>query len=159
MIVFDLKCGEGHVFGAWFGSSGDYESQRERGLVACPLCGDDRVEKALMAPNIGVKGNRREERSAVAPEAQTVSNEPAPAEIEKLKAMVSALAKAQKEALKDSQWVGKDFVKRARAIHYGEEDHKPIHGSSSPEDAEALRDEGIAVSPLPFPVIPPDLEN
>lgn len=159
MIVFDLKCGEGHVFEAWFGSSGDYESQRERGLVSCPLCGDERVEKALMAPNIGVKGNRRDDSASPARQVQAVSNETAPAEVEKLKAIVSALAKAQKEALKDSQWVGKDFAKRARAIHYGEEDHRSIHGSSSPEDAEALRDEGIAVSPLPFPVIPPDLEN
>ncbi|HVJ02972.1 MAG TPA: DUF1178 family protein, partial [Sphingomonas sp.] len=29
MIVFDLKCGAGHVFEAWFGSSAAYEAQRE----------------------------------------------------------------------------------------------------------------------------------
>ena len=58
MIVFDLKCGAGHVFEAWFGSSADYDSQRERGLIACPLCGDAQVGKAVMAPNVAAKGNR-----------------------------------------------------------------------------------------------------
>ena len=34
MIVFDLKCSnQGHVFEAWFGSSGDYEAQQARGLI------------------------------------------------------------------------------------------------------------------------------
>ena len=39
MIVFDLKCGSGHVFEAWFASSTAYETQREGGLVQCPVCG------------------------------------------------------------------------------------------------------------------------
>ncbi len=59
MIVFDLRCSpNGHVFEAWFGSSDDYESQRSRGLVQCPLCGAEAVEKAVMAPRVGAKGNQ-----------------------------------------------------------------------------------------------------
>ena len=38
MISFDLKCGLGHVFEAWFKSSGAYEEQRNSGLIGCPLC-------------------------------------------------------------------------------------------------------------------------
>ena len=34
MIVFDLKCGQSHIFEAWFDSSSDYEAQKARGLVA-----------------------------------------------------------------------------------------------------------------------------
>ena len=45
MIVFDLRCDpQGHVFEAWFGSTSDYEDQRERGLVSCPLCGSEQVD-------------------------------------------------------------------------------------------------------------------
>ena len=50
MIVFDLRCGGGHVFEAWFASSAAFDDQRERRLVACPVCGADEVEKAVMAP-------------------------------------------------------------------------------------------------------------
>ena len=59
MIVFDLKCeGQGHVFEAWFGSSADYADQKERGLLACPLCGDTRIGKALMAPAVAAKSTQ-----------------------------------------------------------------------------------------------------
>ena len=34
MIVFDLSCSQGHRFEGWFGSSEDYASQQERGLVS-----------------------------------------------------------------------------------------------------------------------------
>ena len=60
MIVFDLRCSHDHVFEAWFGSSGAFEDQRERGLLSCPFCGDAEIGKAVMAPNIPAKGNRKQ---------------------------------------------------------------------------------------------------
>ena len=54
MIVFDLKCGAGHVFEAWFASSDAFGEQRYRRLIACPVCGHSAVEKAVMAPNVAV---------------------------------------------------------------------------------------------------------
>ena len=58
MIVFDLRCGKAHVFEAWFGSTADYDAQTARGLVACPICDDTRVAKAVMAPAVPAKSNR-----------------------------------------------------------------------------------------------------
>ena len=144
MIVFDLKCGGGHVFEAWFGSSGDYEDQRARGLLACPLCGDAEIAKAVMAPNVPAKGNRKDD----AP--------PSPAAV---KAALAAMAEAQKKALDGSTWVGGAFANQARAMHEGEIDHKPIHGQASAEEARALVEDGVPVAPLPFPVAPPNARN
>ena len=150
MIVFDLRCGSaGHVFEAWFGSSSDYESQRERGLISCPLCGDNKVEKAVMAPNVAAKGNRRSE---VAP-AREGGND------EKLKAAYAALAQAQAEMLKDSDWVGGDFADRAKAMHLGEIERKSIHGQATPEQARELIEEGVEIAALPLPVVPPEARN
>ena len=64
MIVYDLICDHGHRFEGWFGSSGDYAEQRERGLVSCPQCGSGEVTKAPMAPAVPAKGNTREEARA-----------------------------------------------------------------------------------------------
>lgn len=154
MIVFDLKCSRnGHVFEAWFGSSQDYEDQRARGLVACPMCGDAEVGKAVMAPAVPAKSNSR---SPDADAAVPVSNMPDPAV---MRALVERMAQAQAEALKDSQWVGRKFADQARAMHYGEESHRSIHGEVAPEEARALIEEGVEVAPLPFPVIPPDVQN
>jgi hypothetical protein len=144
MIVFDLKCGAGHVFEAWFGKSGDYEDQARRGLIECPLCGDKRVEKAVMAPAVSAKGNR-------AP-----AGAPDPAAV---KQMLAGMAAAQRELLERSSWVGTRFADEARAIHLGEADARAIHGKATRAEAEQLADEGIPVSPLPFPVAEPGEEN
>ena len=74
MKVFDLQCEAGHGFEGWFGSSQDFASQCERGLLACPQCGASDVLKAPMAPNLGRKGNQRE----AAPALPALSHEPSP---------------------------------------------------------------------------------
>ena len=47
MKVLDLQCAHQHTFEGWFASEDDYTSQQQRGMVSCPLCGDDRIEKKL----------------------------------------------------------------------------------------------------------------
>ncbi len=141
MIVFDLKCGSGHVFEAWFGSSAAYEEQRAGGLVACPMCGDSEVGKAVMAPNVGAKGNTQ----AIAPV--------------HMKAAMAELAKVQAKMLEGSEWVGVAFADRARAMHNGDEDAAPIHGQATPAQARELLDDGVAVAPLLIPVVPPEARN
>ena len=143
MIIFDLKCApQGHVFEAWFGSSGDYESQRARGLVGCPICHSTEVEKAPMAPRLGGQAG----------EAET----PSP---EAMKTMLAEMAKMQKKALEKSDFVGDRFPAEARSIHLGESEARAIHGRATRDDARSLIEDGIPVSPLLFPVPEPGEEN
>jgi hypothetical protein len=152
MIVFDLKClSQGHVFEAWFGSTEDYEDQRRRALVECPMCGDPEVEKAVMAPNVAAKGNRGGDASSAA---AVMSADPA-----RMKTMLAALAVAQRKMLETSDFVGDRFADEARAIHLGEADARSIHGRATPEQTQSLIEEGITVAPLPFPVVEPGQEN
>ena len=53
MIRYSLVCERKHVFEVWFKNSADYDKQSKRGLVSCPSCGSEKVEKALMAPSLG----------------------------------------------------------------------------------------------------------
>jgi hypothetical protein len=153
MIVFDLHCRPaGHVFEAWFGSSGDYESQAARGLVQCPICNSSEVGKAVMAPRIAAKGNQRISESA---EATSVTS----AGVSELKQLMAALAAAQRKVLESSEHVGERFADEARSIHFGEAENRPIHGRVTPADVEALVEDGIPFAPLPFPVIEPEQEN
>lgn len=161
MIVFDLQClPEGHRFEGWFGSSGDFVRQQERGLVACPTCGSAQVAKAVMAPHVGRKGNQTPAVPAppAAQAAPAAMNQP-PAMPPAAQAVLRAIALAQAEALKSSTWVGEDFADKARAIHYGEQDAESIHGQASPQEARELLDEGIAIAPILFPVVPPGEAN
>ena len=153
MIVFDLKCGLGHVFEAWFGSSQAYEDQRAGKLIACPLCGDTAIGKAVMAPNVAAKGNRAQSVQAAPPQGDEV---PSP---EVVKAALAAMAAAQAKVLERSEYVGLAFTDRARAMHLGDEPVATIHGQATAEQAKALVDEGVPVAPLPFPVVPPEARN
>jgi hypothetical protein len=161
MIAFDLICApHGHRFEGWFASSAEYERQLGMDLLCCPNCGSAAVSKAVMAPNIGRKGNQPPVAvpSATAAEPTVaVSNQPEmPAQIEKA---IAELAKLQNRMLENSDWVGRKFADEARAIHYGETPERIIHGEASPDEAQALFDEGISVAPLPLPFVPPEAKN
>ena len=58
MICYALVCGKGHDFESWFQNSAAYDKQAKRGLVSCPLCGDAKVEKAIMSPKLSGTGKR-----------------------------------------------------------------------------------------------------
>lgn len=155
MIIFDLKCAaSGHVFEAWFGSNEDYVDQQARSLLSCPYCGDIDISKAAMAPAVPAKSNQS---AAVQPNsAVPVSNAIDASQAQK---MLETLAKAQAEALKKSEWVGRQFADTARAMHYGEQEQKGIHGEVAFDEAKALIEEGIEVAPLLLPVVPPKAQN
>ena len=178
MIVFDLECrttenGGGHKFEGWFGSSDDFVSQQARGLVTCPACGSAEVGKALMAPNLARKGNqlsagkpvhlgpvtppeseRHKSDSVAVPQAMAGPRLP-PEAVQ----MLRAVAAMQAEALKTSRWVGKSFAEETRAMHYGEKDTAQIHGQATPEEARDLIEEGVAIAPILFPMVPPGEAN
>lgn len=165
MIVFDLQCEPlGHRFEGWFGSSQDFDDQRARGLMACPSCGSAEVGKAVMAPNIGRKGNQLNIASApeapvaAQPSMQAVSNAQAVAKAlpPEVVEMFKAVAAVQAEAIKTSTWVGDKFADNARAMHYGETDNAAIHGRASIEEARELIEEGIPVAPVLCLVVPPE---
>lgn len=186
MIVFDLQCEQrGHVFEGWFSSSDDYGKQLDQGLLCCPLCGDTKISKAVMAPNIGRKGNQQppsiqadentpiQELDAKSLPMPGVSRPSEKADTAILategssgsmpsadaKRLLAALAEAQSKVLAQSKWVGRNFAEQARAMHYGEADKKPIHGEATGEEAVELIDEGIALMPLALPVRAPEKEN
>lgn len=158
MIVFDLECrSAGHRFEGWFGSSNDFVSQQERGLVTCPQCGSGDVMKAPMAPNLGRKGNQIEAAlpksrplADVAPAKQPMVS--APQLPPQALALLHAMAATQAEALKDSRNVGDGFAEVSREIHYGERDAETIHGHATAQEVEDLIEEGIEIMALPFPV-------
>lgn len=111
-----------------------------------------------MAPRVGAKSNRKVSvtvKPAVRQEQQQADG-PAPELVRKL---IAEIAAKQAEMLPQSRWVGRDFANAARAMHEGRAAEDLIHGQASPEEAEALRDDGIAAMPLLVPIVPPDLAN
>lgn len=136
MILFKLRCGAGHEFEAWFRDGATYERQAQRGLIACPDCGDKSVEKAPMAPRLG--------RAAAA---SPTADPKAPLPPEQLRRMLQQL---RRQVESHCDYVGERFAEEARRIHKGESDPRGIYGEASEEESRALADEGIEVARIPW---------
>ena len=66
--------------------------------------------------------------------------------------MIARIKDAVKEIRATSEDVGERFPEEARKIHYGETEARGIIGQASPDEAQALTEEGIEIAPLPvFP--------
>ena len=59
MIHYQLHCSHEHAFDGWFKDSASFAKQAKRGLLECPVCGDAKVEQALMTPAVPRKGRRK----------------------------------------------------------------------------------------------------
>ncbi len=154
MIRYSLRCDRDHAFESWFQSSAAYDSQVRRKLVTCPACGSAKVEKAIMAPRI--VGKKGREKAAPAPAAETVPavNESTSLMMAQERELRAKLKELRDHIVKNADNVGERFPNEARKMHYGDIEHRPIYGEASADEARALIDEGVEVSPLP--VLPDD---
>ncbi len=146
MIVFDIQCGNGHVFEGWFADSASFDAQVKAKHVACPICGDTAVEKALMTPSIAVAPRSGGSVEEEPPDARTVALAKQKNETRKVMAMARAL-KAHVE--KNFENVGARFADEARRIHHGDAERRNIHGVATPVESRELREEGIEFGELP----------
>jgi hypothetical protein len=132
MIVYDLVCDAAHRFEAWFGSGSDFDDQQQRGLLSCPICNSAGVAKAVMAPAVPAKSNQKGSAQSLANDDPT-----------------GRLLKMQRAFEAGSDYVGNRFAAEARAIHEAGES-RSVYGEATAAEVKALRDDGIALLPLPF---------
>ena len=155
MIHYQLRCSQDHEFDGWFKDSAGFERQAKRGLVECPVCSDTKVERALMTPAVSKREKKvaREEAPAPVPAPSAPPQPPAepmlaggkvPAEV------VALLQRVRAEVEKSCDYVGPQFADEARKMHRGESDKRGIYGETTPDEAEALADEGIEVNSIPW---------
>ena len=148
MKVLNLQCGEGHGFEGWFASHDDYDAQRSRGLLTCPVCNSAEVSKLPSAPrlNLGAEGPRPAASA-------TVPAEAAPQALAQVspQQLQAAWMKMVRHVMAHTEDVGTQFAEEARKIHYGEREERNIRGQASRAETEALLEEGIDILPLPVP--------
>ena len=148
MIHYELRCSQDHEFDGWFKDSAAFERLAKRGLVECPHCGETKVERALMRPAVA----KREALPAPVPAPPSSPPEaPAAAAGGKLPDHMRAmLQRMRSEVEKHCDYVGPQFAEEARKMHRGDSDKRGIYGETSPGEAEALAEEGIEFSRMPW---------
>ncbi len=157
MLVVDLCCDQGHRFEGWFGSADDLASQQARGLLTCPVCGSEQVQRLPSAVHI----NRGVSRQALPSKAESpVAEVPssAPPIDEEMSRTHAALVQMQKlwleaarHVVENTEDVGAEFAREARKIHHGDAPERGIRGQATTEERQALAEEGIDVFSMPLP--------
>ena len=150
MKVFNLCCSHHHRFEGWFGSDAQRLEQLSQGLLVCPLCGDSQIQVLPSAPHVQV--------GRAAPNASRVNavSVDAPGDLPKSNQKTESLLQAAwiqavQLLIKNTDDVGEQFADEARRIHYGEAPDRGIRGSATPDEAQALQEEGIDVVPISIP--------
>jgi len=143
VIRYDLHCEAGHGFESWFRSSGDYDVQRKRRLVECPVCGSHDVEKQIMAPRL--KRTDKADRAKPGEEKAPVAMmSPQEAEFRQ------KLRELRDHVTKNAEDVGEKFPELARKMHNEEIERRSIYGEASPDEVKSLLDDEVDIHPLPL---------
>ena len=141
MIHYNLQCGQAHEFDGWFASAAAFDAQAAKGLVECPVCGSAEIRRGLMAPAVPKKGNAAKVKP---PQTVAVTPDRIPDHVR------AALQRLRSEVERNADYVGGDFADEARRIHEGEQPPRAIYGETTPEQAEALAEDGIPVARIPW---------
>ncbi|HOM70093.1 MAG: DUF1178 family protein [Smithellaceae bacterium] len=132
MIIYDLKCEKGHTFEGWFKDRRSWVLQSSEKLISCPVCNSCNVEIVpssitIMGKDSRVADNLREK------------------EISPFK----ALQLLHQYIDKNFEDVGDKFAEVALKIHFGEEEKRNIKGTTTPQEENNLREEGVQFIKIP----------
>ena len=108
--------------------SASFEEQKSAGVINCPVCNDDQVEKAFSPFAIRKNGGKKREEIDPSQAIQLVNDY-----IEK-----------------HFEDVGEDFYKEALKIHYGEAEKRHIKGTATTEEEVILKEEGVQFLKVPI---------
>jgi hypothetical protein len=157
MILFDVNCGRGHRFEGWFRDGAAFDRQSAAGEIACPVCGDTAVKKALMAPAVATGRRRGGEAAGQTNTAEAERGRDQPADDRAAHGQAAdalqVLRRMRRYVERNFDHVGPRFADEARKIHQGEAEKRSIYGEATPEESRSLRDEGIEVGEIPW--VPP----
>ena len=134
VIIYDLKCRDGHKFEGWFKDRGAFEKQKEKALIACPVCGN--TDAVMVPSSMAIMG--RDSHSSAEKQQAGVSS-------------LKILREFQEYIHKNFDDVGEKFAEVALRIHHGEEDGRNIRGTTTRNEEQNLQDEGVRFIKLPLP--------
>jgi len=131
MIRYALVCENAHEFEGWFGSSGDFDDQAQRGLIGCPVCDSKAVAKQIMAPSV----------------AGTKKTTDLPPQMRSM--VMEAMGRVRKHVEDNFDYVGDAFADEARAIHEGRSEDRGIYGEATPAQIKSLTEDGVPIAAMP----------
>jgi len=132
MIKYNLICKCGETFESWFSNSSEFDSLFKKKLIKCIYCESSFVKKSVMAPNVPSKSNKVSRKTKLE------------------KSIRKQLLNFRRYIEKNCKYVGENFSREARSIHYDKKTSQGIYGKATPEESSELLEEGIEVTFIPW---------
>lgn len=131
-MKYNLICKCGQTFESWFSSSSEFDSLFKKKLIKCIYCESSSIKKSVMAPNLSSKSNKESKKNNLQ------------------KDIRKQIINFKKYIEKNCKYVGDDFTREARSIHYDKKRSQGIYGKATPEETAELLEEGIEIASIPW---------
>ena len=135
MIKYNLKCKNRHEFESWFSDSKEFDRLKNKNLIECIFCKSKKVDKSIMAPRVANSKLQKKQRK--------ISNM-------EMKNFKKDLLKLRKFVEKNFEYVEHNFANKVREVYYDKASNKNIYGTTTDEEKEELKEEGIDLVNIPW---------
>jgi len=129
MILYDLKCKEGHEFEGWFKDRESFEHQRDNNMIRCVVCNSTKVSQ--LPSGFAIKTSK-----GFTPATRAVR---------------AVYQYVQDYLEKNFEDVGPRFAEEALKIHYGQTKKRNIRGVTTEQQEKMLKEEGIEFQKIVLP--------
>jgi len=141
MIVFELACDCGYTFEGWFQDRHDFEKQQSASILVCPDCGSRSIRK-ILSPN-------RIQSSSLSRETSLNGQED---KVGLMAGAANTLTALQEFINENFEDVGSELATESLKIHYGVSEPRNLRGVTTVQDEKKLKEEGIELIKIPFPL-------
>ena len=131
MIIYDIKCENGHTFEGWFKDRQAWIEQNAGRLVCCPVCNSSSVE--------------------IAPSSLTIMGKDSKPPRNKDVSRGQVLQSLHRYLENNFEDVGSKFAEVALKIHAGDEERRNIKGTTTPREETVLKEEGVSFIKISLP--------
>ena len=138
MIKYNLKCQNNHEFESWFSESKEFEKLKKKKMLECIYCNSSNIKKNIMSPNVLNSESDKKKLNSI----ETNSKE-----ITKIK---KELKKIKKFVENNFKYVGNKFTQEVKDIHYNNKKNKNIYGTTTQQERDELKEEGIELTTIPW---------
>jgi hypothetical protein len=133
MIKYNLKCKHKHEFESWFLDSKEFEKLKSKKMIECIFCKTKSIEKSIMAPSVLSQEQKQKNQKS----------------IKYIKKIQKDLLKIRNFVEKNCEYVGNNFPREVRSVHYDKRKNKNIYCKATPEETQELEEEGKELTAIP----------
>ena len=148
-ILYQLRCVNQHTFEGWFPSIEQFDSQKEQGMLQCPMCGILKVDRDIMSPRLGKTKKEKNKKLKHDQRLQQLQQQVQSGNEMMVGTRVKDMMRTVRDIIKrECEFVGDRFVEEVKKYELGDRDDK-FYGTPSKKEARKLMDEGVDLFVVP----------